>query len=421
MHSIECKSINTKRMTAISLLICGLFISCTVTMAQELVTATLVDLDKLTEAPFLDDTDDRTPSPFTFGANIQGGIVRNFSGGLKPGSDYMGRIHLTVKFDTEVAGLWKGGQFFVNGVNAHGGTPTANLIGDFQPISRNEATERTALFEFWYKHSFGKFSVLAGQHDMNSSFGTSTSAGRSIHSAFGMYPSVTPNAGYSFSIFPRTMPAIYTKYNGKKITIQAAAYAGVSNNFNDDPYNLTWNLDESVYLVGEVHYKNFRQGTQLGTYKLGVFHHTGEFPDVTDPSNQLNGNSGLYLIADHMVLPEAEDVSQGLMLFFQTGMASGNQNLIDLFTSAGITYRGLLPGRDKDVLFAGIVDSFINDELQEAAPQVESSRGIIEVNYALNLGKNFTLQPDIQYIINPGANPDLDNAFLGILRFAIQY
>ena len=411
----------TRLVTYVGYTVCIILAVCHNSFSQEEAFTTMADRNNLPEVSISNDDDIPSPSPFTFGANIQGGIVRNFSGGLKKGSDYMGRIHLTVKFDTKIAGLWNGGEFFINGVSAHGGTPTARLIGDFQPISRNEATERTALFEFWYKHTFGKFSILAGQHDMNSSFGTSESAGRSIHSAFGMYPSVTPNAGYSFSIFPRTMPAVVTKYSNPRVTVQAAAYAGASNNFNKDPYNLTWNLDESVYLVGEFHYNRFRQGVQQGKYKLGVFHHTGEFPDVTNPTNRLSGNSGIYVIADHMLIPETQDANQGLMAFFQTGMASGNQNLIDLFTSAGITYRGLLPGRDKDVLFIGMVDSFINRELREASGTIESSRAIVELNYALQLGSHFTLQPDVQYIINPGANPTLENALLGILRFSINY
>ena len=398
------------------------FSSASFTVGQPMIAASQVKMETPTEAFFLrNENSQEEVEAWQFGARIQGGILRNFKGGIKTGSDYIGLIRLTLSLDTEQAGLWKNGQLFFTGVNAHGGLPTATLIGDFQPISRNEAPERTALFEFWYKHSFGKLSILAGQHDMNSSFGTSGSAGRSIHSAFGMYPSITPNAGYSFSIFPRTMPALYIKYAGKNITLQTAAYSGSSTNFNDDPYNLRWNLNESVFLVGEIHYNRFIQGAHQGTYKLGAFVHTGNFPDITNPTAQIKGNQGIYLIADHLLIPEDRHSSQGLKLFLQTGIGPGNQNLIDVFTSAGFTYEGLLPQRDKDVLFAGMVNSFINEELIESTGMMEKSRAIVELNYSMQLGDHFTLQPDLQYIINPNADPNLNNALLGILRFTINY
>ena len=260
-----------------------------------------------------------------------------------------------------------------------------------------------------------------GQHDMNSSFSTSGYGGNSIHSAFGMNPSITPNAGYSFSIFPRTMPAIYLKYDGDKIVFQAAMYAGVSAPFDQDPYNLQWNLNDSRYLVGEVHYKNIQNGQQRGLYKLGVIHHSGDFPDVTNPTQTVKGNLGAYIIADHLLLPEDDSSDQGLGVFVEVGVAQGNQNLIDLFSSVGILYKGLIPNRDKDALFIGFLNSSINDNLVGAPYNMDPSRSVLELNYALKLGDHITLQPDLQYIVNPGADPNLDNALLGIIRFSVNY
>lgn len=361
--------------------------------------------------------------PFTFTAVLQGGMMQNFSGGLKTGSDYMGRVHLTLSLDTKKAGLWKGGQFLVNATNAHGGTPTADLVGDFQPISRNEATERTGLFEFWYRHTVGNTSLLVGQHDMNSSFGTSGYAGLSINSAFGMYPSITPNTGFAFSIFPRTMPAIYLKHDTDKLTFQAAVYAGASEDFEDDRYNAKWNLDDSQFMVGEIHYKNVKNGIQKGVYKLGVIKHTGKFQDVTDLSGvaTTDAGMGMYVIADHLLIQENDNSDQGMGVFFEAGVASGDHNLIDRFIAAGMVYKGLLSTRDNDELFLGVLNSSINDDIPAGSIYDEGSRTTLELNYAIRLGSHFTLQPDFQYIINPGASSAIDDAFLGIMRFSINY
>ena len=361
--------------------------------------------------------------PFEFGAVIQGGLLQNFRGGLKKGTDYMSRIHLTLSFDTEKAKLWKGGLIRINWTNAHGGTPTATLIGDFQPISRNEATERTGLFEFWYRQTIGNISILIGQHDMNSSFGTSNYGGLSINSAFGMYPSITPNTGFAFSIFPRTMPTIYLKHEMKKFTVQAAVYAGASENFEQDRYNIKWNLDDSRFTVGEIHYKNMKNGVRKGLYKIGVIHHSGEFADITDLTGiqTTKAGMGMYIIADHLLIQENEVDEQGLGLFFEAGAAPGDHNLVDQFVAGGFVYKGLFRNRDQDELFCGILNSSINNDLPEGSGFDTNGRTILEANYALKFGSHFTLQPDLQYIINPGASSELKNAFLGILRFSINY
>ena len=361
--------------------------------------------------------------PFDFGAVIQGGLFHNLSGGIKSGSDYIGRVHLTLSFDTEKAGLWKGGQLFINGVNAHGGVPTIEFVGDFQPISRNEATERTGLFELWYRQEIGNTSILLGQHDMNSTFGTSVNGGNSINSAFGMYPSIIPNAGFAFSIFPRTMPAFYVKHETKNITLQGAAYAGASNVFHEDRYNIRWNLKESGFFVGEVHYKNIENGIQKGLYKVGVIHHTGNFTDVTDTAGTSIAKNayGLYLIADHMLIQEGKKDDQGLGVFIEYGYSPGKHNLIDHFIAGGLVYKGLIPSRNEDKLFIGYLNSSINNDIPIGTEFSENGRGILELNYALKLGNHFTIQPDFQYIINPGATSSIEDVFLGILRFSINY
>jgi len=364
-------------------------------------------------------------SPFDFTTIIQGGIFRNFAGGLRTGNDYMGRVHLIISLDTKKAGLWKNGKLLVNGVNAHGGNPTSTYIGDFQPISRNEAApERTGLFELWYQHHFGKVSITVGLHDMNSALGLSEYGGNSINSAFGMNPSITPNVGNAFSIFPRTMPGVYLQANALKIgknllNIKAAVYAGFASSVEDDPYNIQWDMDGSTHSRLEIQYVQMKGELQRGIIKAGVMYHSGNFANVTDTQQTVKGNLGYYLIADQLIFPEDTKTNQGLGLFLQVATAPGNQNLIDLFYAFGINYKGIFPKREQDILFLGFLNSMMNDNL--VATGFEKNRSLIELNYALRLGEYFTIQPDLQYIINPGAQPQLEDALMGLLRFSINF
>jgi porin len=363
---------------------------------------------------------------FSFKTILQGGVFRNFSGGIDTGGDYIGRVHAIISLDTEKAGLWKNGQFLINGVNAHGGNPTATYIGDFQPISRNEAApQRTALFELWYKHTFGKASITVGQHDMNSAFALSDYAGNSINSAFGVSPSITPNVGNSFSIFPKTMPCIYLQVNSIKLgkesllNLKAAVYAGFASDNKKDPYNIKWDLNGSTHSRLELQYIRMKNELPRGSIKAGLMYHSGDFVDVTKPLQTIQGNLGYYFITDQLIWAEDNKSNQGLGLFLQLAAASGNQNIIDSFFSFGLNYKGLFPKRNEDILFLGFLNSSMNNNLVEMG--LEKNRAIAEFNYALKLGEHFTIQPNLQYIINPGAQSQIDNAFLGIIRFSINF
>jgi porin len=107
---------------------------------------------------------------FQFGASYIGESQNNLSGGIKRGSGYLGMANLSLEFNTEAAGFWKGGQFFVSGANTHGQTPSSELYGDYQVASNIEAGNHTFLQELWYKHTIGNVSLTLGLQDLNSEF-----------------------------------------------------------------------------------------------------------------------------------------------------------------------------------------------------------------------------------------------------------
>jgi porin len=108
--------------------------------------------------------------------------------------------------------------------------------------------------------------------------------------------------------------------------------------------------------------------------------------------------------------------------------APGDQNLIDFSFNGGMTFAAPLPGRDNDQ--AGI-DFGVGHVSGRAAgldqDQGLSRRGtetLFELTYQAQVTPWLQLQPDLQYVINPGAglaNPDdnlkrLQNEFVAGLR-----
>jgi len=110
------------------------------------------------------------PQGITPSVSYIGEGVRNVGGGLKSGSAYLGTGDVSVTIDTEQAGWWRGGTWFVEALVNHGTDPSS-FIGDTQTASNIADGKRTRLQQFWYQHQVNDHvSVLFGLHDLNSEF-----------------------------------------------------------------------------------------------------------------------------------------------------------------------------------------------------------------------------------------------------------
>jgi porin len=133
------------------------------------------------------------------------------------------------------------------------------------------------------------------------------------------------------------------------------------------------------------------------------------------------GNVGAYVRGEATL---HDNQSSNVAVFGRLGYASGDFNLFSRFISAGLNWRGALRARPNDVFgvaFAGVGRSD-NAKLSGAAPGVppDDWEVAIELTYQATLFNRLTLQPNVQYIINPGLDPTVDNAFVIGLRFVLE-
>lgn len=355
-------------------------------------------------------------SAFTFKTGYIHEFVRNFSGGLSTGNSFNGRIGVSMGFDTKKANWWKGGYFFVQGFGIYSGLPSSNLIGDIQPISRIEASDRICLFDFWYRQDLGPVQLLIGQHDMNSLFGVNRLAGTLINTSFGIYPSI--GLGTPFSIYPASTSAVVARVKvSPSLLVQAAAYDGKPLAHKDNPYNVKrdWNLLDEVFTTGEITYSRPSDHVVSNVYKLGIFYHNGSYTSPVDGVAE-TGRTGAYFNMQTYFIAR-EDRKLGT--FLQIGSANAKSCLVDMYGSAGINLEGIF-SRKYDAVSLGVVSSSINNRLVEEQGYA-SHRTVVELNYQLALNKYIRLQPDLQYIIHPGAQINVPNAFAGILRLSLQF
>jgi porin len=106
--------------------------------------------------------------------------------------------------------------------------------------------------------------------------------------------------------------------------------------------------------------------------------------------------------------------TRGLAGFLRVGGAPGDRNLFSLEVDGGMTYKGLLPNRELDLI--GVAASYgrIGSAARGLARDAVMFTGIeqpardyeavLEVTYRVQIAPWWVLQPDLQMIFHPGGH-----------------
>lgn len=133
-------------------------------------------------------------------------------------------------------------------------------------------------------------------------------------------------------------------------------------------------------------------------------------------------DTGLYVSCDQLVYRESAGDEQGLGVFGRYGYRNPERNRMSTFWSAGLSYTGLVPGRDKDVLGLGFSLQRSSHVYRRRVLDTLDNETVYELYYAINLTDWFVVTPDIQYVDNPGAaEGDPSHAIVAGVRVRISF
>jgi len=354
----------------------------------------------------------------TLGAGLTVDFVANTRGGLRQGSGRLGNLDLTVSIDTERAGLWPGGCLTVCLLGDYGDDPTS-LVGDIQTTSNIEAFDTFKLYQAWYEQRWlgDKCSILLGLHDYNSEFDALEYACAFMNSSFGISPDISQVGP---SIFPTAALAGRFRFQPtERLYLIAAAYDGVPGD-PDDPRGTKIILKKSDGIFYGTEFGVVASEDAPGYHKLGIggWYLDSTFEDFS--GTQRSTNRGIYAIGEASVFREP-DRSQGLGVFIQTGCARGDRNQIGSYFGVGLAYTGLLPGRHHDVSGLAVAHARNGDAFAAAHPDLDRAETAVEWTHRAELLPWFSVQADVQYILNPGMDPTLDPAVYLAVRAGITF
>ncbi|MGC8492799.1 MAG: carbohydrate porin [Syntrophobacteraceae bacterium] len=368
----------------------------------------------------------------------------NVTGGTKHGMDYDGAIAMSLNFDLDKMSGWKGGTFFVSALQLHGRNLSADYLHNIQSVSGIEAERATRLWELWFQQSFagGKADVKIGQIGIDQEFIVSQCCCLYLNAMMGwpVLPAADLYAGGP--AFPLSSPAVRLRVQpSDSVTVLAGVFDDnpPGGSFDDDSQlrdaeasGARFNMTTGALFIGEVQYAVNQpaggcrgKSTGLpGTYKLGAWYDTAKFPDQRfDTSGNLlavtggtprmdRSNFSIYGIADQAMWKE-DNGPRMVSAFTRLMGAPSDRNLIDWALTAGVNCNALLPGRDNDVCGIGYgwahISTGATDYDKDTAAQdvdtftpVRGAEQFIELTYQCQICPWWIIQPDLQYVIDPG-------------------
>ncbi|WP_373467320.1 carbohydrate porin [Geothrix sp. 21YS21S-4] len=418
---------------------------------------------------FLGDMFGLRPTLGTYGMTVvvqeTSEVLGNVSGGMKKGAAYDGLTQLILQMDTQRAFGYYGGLFNMSVLNLHGTNFSAENLGSLQTSSGIASNRATRLWELWYEQKFleeDRLSVRVGQQSADQEFIVSSNALFFVNTMMG-WPAVPsydlPGGGPAY---PLSAPAIRARYRfGNAWNLLVGVFNGSPAKTNEGDaqeennhgtsfpmHNGTLTFMELQYVypsVGSLVYPG-EKAPLSRTYKLGAWYNSQPFDHLRYDQNGLSlanpasngtpatahGNLSIYAVADQMLWRNDNDPNNTISAFTRImGTPKTDRNPISFSMNAGLVCRGPIKNRANDTLAVGM--GFVRVSSQAAGLDrdtaqfaqaagdggyypVRSSETFIEATYQCQVTPWLQIQPDIQYVWNPGggiANPNAPTQRIG--------
>lgn len=359
----------------------------------------------------------REDPPVSLSAGYIGEVWSVREGGLATGERYLDHLEAAVEADLDALVGWRGASAFAQAVYNNGESLTEDLIGDFHVVSNIDGGGPARLYQLWLEQRLldDRASIRAGLYDLNSEFDTTETGGLFINGAHGMGADFGQTGVNGPSIYPVTGLAVRGEFKATDAWAVRAVVAEGMPGYPERPGRTGFDLDEEegALLVLETSFQDERR-----KFALGGWRYTAEFESFA--GRLQSGNDGIYALAEGRL--SGEPGGRGAAAFVRIGRADSAFNAIESYLGAGISYTGLFAARSEDQLGLAVAWSELGEPFlaAEAGADLVDREATVELTYRAVLSEHVSLQPDVQYVFNPGGR-DGDDALVVGLRFELAY
>lgn len=337
------------------------------------------------------------------------------AGGVDGGTVLLDNVDLQASFDLERLVGWNNANAFAYALYSSGNA-VAGRVGDLNGISNNETGEGLRLVEAWIDQGFaaGRGSLRVGLYDVSSEFDAGEVRALFVNPAHGIGTDYSQSGVNGPSIWPVTSLALRVNYSFEgDIYLRGVVADGVPGN-PDFPRRTTIDFEDGdgLFLAAET---GIARDGRL--WSLGAWTYSEDVPDLV--TGESRRNAGAYVALEETLLSTASGSGFDLAGSLRLGVANGDVNAVESFIGATLVATGLLTARPADQLGLGVIlldgsTGYLSGLANPAEREIN-----VELTYYAQLTEEITLQPDIQWIIDPGIDDDIDDALVFGLRLSV--
>jgi len=377
-----------------------------------------------------------------------GVFLSNPVGGRTQSAAYSHEIIFGVNFDLDKLANIPGASFTISGVDAVG-TNLSDSIGNLFYVSESYVTPTIFFYQlYWKQDLFDKsLELYAGRMTAADLFASLPAFGWQVSGGINGNPtSIFLNAPFTSS--PDATWAAALKYRPGKDFYLATGIYQATQRLGDAAYHgvdFSIRPGDGVLLMAQAGWEPTFFGAAEspmrdqdgkrssadddfglpGTYVVGGYYSNFSFSELNGPGVQHNAY-GLYAMAQQMVWRSSHDPDLNFSVW--GGATYSPQQAIaqmPFMGFAGTIWQGAIPGRGLDqLLFTYLVGTLSHDYAESvvrSGGERPTAEHVLELSYAIYLTPNYTIQPDIQYVIRPGGSGDINNALVIGLQFVANF
>ncbi len=358
-------------------------------------------------------------------------LWRVAEGGMKRSGSYLDNLDVKFELDGEKLFGLKGNKSLIYFINNNGGRPNAREVGSVQGIDNIETVKSTAkLYEAWTEQSMfnDKVAVLVGLHDLNSEFMASDGTTNFIKPVMQVGQTLAQTGQNGPSIFPTTSVAARVKFIPTEATyVSAAIFDGVPGHVNH-PYatRVDFQKNDGALLIAEAGWTPKVTGSDDATHKLafGAWTYTKKFDDVVDVDAAgdpvKHRSQGFYALSNCQFYTDKAS-GRTLNVFLRGGVADGDTARMKWDYEVGFVGNGWVPKRPDGEIGIGLAQAHTGSKYIRSDATADRNEYSTELYYRDKVYSGISLQPDLQYIVNPSSDRNLKNATVVGMRVDINF
>lgn len=368
-------------------------------------------------------------------------VFSNVKGGLKRGVTALGNLDVKLDYDFGTLIGWEGVSMSLHGIASQGGKFDANYVGSIQGVDNIEVNTNTAkIFQAWIEKQWqgGKYSALFGLYDLNSEFYVTHNSGIFLNPSPGIGAELAQTGLNGPSVFPTSSVGLRVNYHPTaEVYAQAVVLDGVPGNpDNSRGTHIQFHDGDGTLRVVEVGYTpgKAKRGEpanlrKTDKYAVGAWSYTSRFADLTEINGMGDplmhkGNRGFYVLAERALYRDTRNPDSHVDGFIRYGQANADFNQLSSYSQVGLVFSGMIARRSEDQFAVSFSTARTGEKYRLAASmadmEADSHETIWEATYRIHKTSWLNVQPDIQYVINPGADVGIKNAIVLGVRFEMS-